>query len=135
MLLRRITLDAAEDIKAGNLKSQNVTRLGKTLVAYGTGMYLSYELGKAGFKTAASVARNMAQTIDGVTSLVTDGDLATMFTDNPTLQTLKEISNTIQNLSVYLHVPGSKKSRESGIEDTYIAPIETGKDILESINA
>lgn len=134
MLLRRITTEAAVDIKAGKFNTQNTTRLGKTLVAYGVGMYLSYELNKAGYKKAGDVARNMAQTIDGVTSLVTEGDLIKMFTDNPTLSIFKEIFSTIQNFAYYIHVPGARKTKEKGIEDTYIAPLENIKDIVEEVN-
>lgn len=134
MLLKGIVQDASVDIKAGNYKTQNVSRLGKALVAYGTGMYISYQLSLAGYRTASDVAKNMAQTIDGILSLFTEGDLIKMFTDNPTLSTLGEISNTIQNTAKYLHVPGAKKTKEEGIEDTYIAPVEGTKDLLESLN-
>jgi hypothetical protein len=133
MLLRRITNDASKDIKEGNFNTQNTTRLGKSLVAYGMGMYISYQLAQAGLKTASDVARNMAQTIDGVTSLFTEGQLIKMFTDNPTLSVFKQIFNTIQNTANYIHVPGVKKAREKGIEDTYIAPIENIKDVVEAL--
>lgn len=133
LLMRKVVGDAAEDIKAGNYKTPAVTRLGKMVVAYGVGMYVANELYKAGYQKAGDVARNMAQTIDGVTTLFTDGDLAKMFTDNPTLHLFKEFSNTIQDLSVYLHVPGSKESKDPGIEDTYIAPVEGTKDVLATL--
>ncbi len=131
MLLKDLTGSAYTDIKAGNFKTQNVSRFGKMLTAYGIGMYTSYQLGMAGYKTASDVARNMAQTVDGITSLFSKGELIKMFTDNPTLQVLEEVSNTIQNTARYIHVPGAKKARGSGIEDTYVAPIENTKDVLE----
>src|SRR3990167_6876971 len=131
MLLKSIVSDAFTDMRSGNFKTQNVARLGKTLVAYGTGMYISYQFAQAGYRTASQVAKNMAQTIDGILSLFTEGDLIKMFTENPTLQLFKEFSNTIQNTATYIHAPGAEEARGKGIEDTYVAPVETTKDILE----
>lgn len=133
MLLRRLTNNAVADIKAGNFQTQNTSRFGKALLAYGIGMYISKQLADAGLKVASGVARNMAQTIDGVMSLFTEGELIKMFTDNPTLSALKEIFATIQNFFNYIHFPGVKRARGKGIEKTYIAPIRTIKDISEEI--
>ena len=133
MLLKGIVSDATSDIKAGKYNTQNVTRLGKTLVAYGSGMYISYQMYQAGYRAAGDIARNTAQTIDGITSLFTEGDLIKMFTENPTLQTLKEFSNTVQNTAQYLHVPGAEKAKGKGIEDTYVAPIENTQDVYEAL--
>jgi hypothetical protein len=132
-LMHEITIDAVKDIKSGNYKTQNVSRLGKALTAYGAGMYISYQLALAGYKTASDVTKNMAQTINGIFSLFSEGELSKMVSENPTFQDLKELSNTMQNTAKYLHVPGAKKSKGKGIEDTYIAPVDTTKDILESI--
>ena len=133
-LMHEITIDAVKDIRAGEYKTQNVSRFGKALVAYGTGMYISYQFYQAGYKTAGDITKNMAQTIDGIMSLFTEGQLNKIISENPTFQLFGELSNTIQNTAKYLHVPGSKKARGREIEDTYIAPIETGKDILEEIS-
>ncbi len=133
LLMRRVVVDAATDIKDGNFKTQNVTRLGKMMVAYGVGMYIANELYKAGYKKAGDVAKNMANTVDGVASLFTEGDFVKMFTENPTLQSLKEISNTIREAAVYLHIPGAKSPQDKGVEDTYIAPVKTAEDILQGI--
>lgn len=133
LLMRRVVADAAVDIKAGNYKTQNVNRLGKMIVAYGVGMYVANELYKAGFKKAGDVAKNMAQTVDGVASLFTEGDLKKIIKDNPTFQVLGEIFNTIQNTATYLHVPGAKPAKDKGIESTYIAPVTTAEDILKGI--
>lgn len=133
-MLTDIVKGSYADVKEGNFKSQNVSRLGKALLAYGTGMYLSQQLGIAGYKTAADTSRAMATTIDGIFSLFTNGELKRMFTDNPTFQTLGEISNTIQNTAKYLHIPGAKKAKGKEIQDTYIAPIEGTKDVLESLS-
>ncbi len=133
MLLRRTTLDAAKDPRTGNYNTQSTTRLGQMLVAYGVGMYISNELRKAGYRKAGDVARNIAQAIDGITTLITEGDLIKMFTENPTLQTLKEIGNTIQDFAHYLYIPGAEKARGKSIEDTYIAPVQNIEDILKGL--
>lgn len=132
-LMHEITIDAVKDIRAGEFKTQNVSRLGKALVAYGSGMYISYQLYQAGYKTAGDVAKNMAQTIDGVMSLFTEGQLKKMISENPTFQLFGEFSNTVQNTAKYLHVPGAKKARGKGVEDTYIAPVENVEDVLEAV--
>lgn len=132
-MLTGIVKDSYADIKDGNYKSQNVSRLGKALLAYGSGMYISYQLGLAGYKTASDTARSMATTIDGTMSLFTKGELTKMFTENPTFQTLKELSNTIQNTANYLHIPGAEKAKGREIKDTYVAPIEGTKDLLETV--
>lgn len=134
MLLRRITNDAVKDIRAGNYKTQNTARLGKAIVAYGVGMYISSQLAKAGLTTASQITENMAQTIDGVVSLVSKGDLVKMFTENPSLSTLKEAGNTAMDVANFLHIPGAKQPRGRGIEDTYIAPVKTGEEIIEGLD-
>lgn len=135
MLLKSIVSDAATDVKAGKFNTRNTTRLGKTLIAYGAGMYISYQLAQAGFKMASDVTRNMAQTTDGVLSLFTKGELVTMFTKNPSLDFLQDVSDSVQNLSNYLHVPGVKKARGKGIQDTYIAPIQALEDISDAVES
>ncbi len=132
-LMADIIAGSYKDIKAGEWKTRNVTRLGKALTAYGVGMYISYQFAQAGYKTASQISRNMAQTIDGVVTLFTEGEFAKMFTDNPSLHTLKEFSNSIQNLAAYIHIPGARKTKEKGIEDTYIAPVETAKDVIGAL--
>jgi len=133
MLLRRLTNDAVKDVKAGNYNTQATTRFGKAWVAYGIGMYTSYQLALAGYNTAANIVENMAQTIDGVVSLFSKGELIKMYKENPTLQLWDEISNTMMDLAAFAKVPGAKQARGEGIEDTYIAPIKTIEDITEGL--
>lgn len=133
-MLTDIVKGSYADIKEGKFKTQNVSRLAKAVFAYGMGMYISYQLGLAGYKTASDTTRSMATTIDGIFSLFTKGELAKMFVENPTFQTLKELSNTIQNTAKYLHVPGAEKAKGKEIKDTYIAPVEGAKDVMESLN-
>jgi hypothetical protein len=133
MLLREVSMNALKDVKQGNFNTQNVSRFGKMITAYGVGMYVSSQLYNLGYNTAGDVTRNMAQTIDGTISLFSKGELMKMFNDNPTLQVLSEISNTIQEAAYYYYVPGADPARGNGIEDTYIAPVQSMEDILESV--
>lgn len=137
MLLRRIVNGAKEEWGHGNYKGKNTKRLIKAIFFYILGMYTSYELAKAGFKKAAQVAQSMAEVVNSLISLISQGDLKKMITDNPTLSVLKEFFFSAQNFAKYIHVPGAQKAREiefqEGIEDTYIAPLETIKDILDEI--
>ncbi len=137
MLLRRIVNGAKEEWSQGNFKGQNSYRLGKALFFYALGMYASYELAKAGFKKAGQIAQSMAEVINSLISLISQGDLSRMITDNPTLSVMKEFFFTAQALAKYLHVPGAQKPNkiriQHGIEDTYMAPVQTTKDLIDSL--
>ena len=60
-----------------------------------------------------------------------------MITDNPSLSTMKEFLYSLQEIANYIRIPGAEKPREiefqEGIEDTYVAPVETLKDILDEL--
>lgn len=137
MLLRRIVNDAKEDWKQGNFRGKNTDRFTKAIIFYAIGMYVSYELGKAGFKKAAQIAQSMAEVVNSLISLISQGDLKKMLSDNPTLSVIKEFLFTAQEISKFIRVPGAQKPREiefeQGIEDTYIAPLETMQDIIEEL--
>ena len=132
-MMDRIVRESYADVRAGKFNTVATRRLAKSLVAYGVGMYISSELAKAGYRQASSVAQNMAETINGIVALFSEGDLVKMFTENPTLSLFKEVSNTIQNAAAYINVPGARKAKGRGVEDTYIAAIQTGKDVAEAI--
>jgi hypothetical protein len=137
MMLRRIVNGAKEEWKQGNYKGQDSQRLSKALLFYAIGMYVSYELGKAGLKKAAQIAQSMSEVVNSLISLISQGDLMKMITDNPTLSVIKEFFFTMQNLAKYLHVPGAQKPSkikiQQGIEETYIAPLDTVKDIIDEL--
>ena len=137
MLLRRIVNGSKEEWKRGDYKGQNSQRLMKALFFYTIGMYASYELGKAGLKKASQIAQAMAETVNGMISLISQGDLKKMITDNPTLSVIKEFLFTAQSLAKYIHIPGAKKPKkvefQQGIEETYIAPLNTIEDIIEGL--
>jgi hypothetical protein len=130
LLLRDISVAAARDVSMKKYNTVNTRRFGKMFLAYGIGMYYGNELRKGGFSAAADIVESMSQTVDGVVSLFSKGELVKMFAQNPTLQMFQEISNTIQNTAVYLKVPGAEPARGKGIEETYIAPKETVEDAL-----
>ena len=137
MLLRRIVNGAKEEWSQGNFKGQNTQRLSKALFFYAIGMYASYELAKAGFKKAAQIAQSMAEVVNSLISMISQGDLKQMITDNPTLSVMKELLFSAQQFAHYIHIPGSQKPKsfqtQRGIEETYIAPLDTVKDILDDI--
>jgi len=137
MLLRRIVNGAKEEWSQGNYKGQNSQRLGKAIIFYAIGMYAGYQLARAGYKKASQMAQSMAEVINSLISLISQGDLSKMITDNPTLAVMKEFFFSAQSLAKYLHVPGAQKPSkikiQQGIEDTYMAPVQTTKDLIDSL--
>jgi hypothetical protein len=137
MLLRRIVNGAKEEWSQGNYKGQDTFRLAKALLFYSIGMYIGYELKKAGIKIGAQIAQSMAEVVNSLISLISQGDLKRMITDNPTLTVMKEILFSAQQLADYIHVPGAQKPQEfqtqQGIEETYIAPLNTVKEIIDEL--
>jgi hypothetical protein len=137
MLSRRIINDAREEFSKGNYKGVHTERLSKMILFWMIGMYTAYQLGKAGNKKAAQIAQSMAQVIDGTLALFTQGDLERMVTDNPTYAFMKKVFFSAQSISKYLHIPGAKKPGkiriQQGIEETYVAPLETVKDIIDGL--
>ena len=108
-------------------------RLGKAFLAYGIGMYLSYEMVKAGYKRASQVAKSMAETINNTIELVTTDALIRMVSENPTLSLLREFVFTIQELAGYIGVPGIEKPRKvefrRGIEDTSVPALRQAQEL------
>ena len=138
LIVRRVANSAITDMKAGRVFSQNVRNFGKMFLLYGSGMYLSYELGKAGYKKSAKVAQAMAETVNNMVELVTTDTLLKMFQDNPSFSVLSEVAYTIQEAASYIGVPGVKEPRKvtyrRGIEDTYIAPYEEAMELIGAID-
>lgn len=134
MLLRRLIRDVIEEQRRGQRYGKGARRLSKAFIIYGIGMYLAYELGKAGYKKAAKVAQSMAETVNSIIALLTTDVIYRTIADNPTYSVLKELTFTIQNLANYIGVPGVEEPRElefaRGIEETWIAPIERTRELL-----
>ena len=137
MLLRRIVNGAKEEWSQGNYKGQNTFRFAKAFLFYGIGMYVGYQLARAGYKKASQMAQSMAEVINSLISLISQGDLSRMITDNPTLSVMKEFFFSAQALAKYLHVPGAQNPNkikiQQGIEDTYMAPVQTTKELIDSL--
>jgi len=134
MLLRRLIVGTKNELKAGVKFGKNQRGLVKAFIMYGMGMYLSYELGKAGYKKAARVAESMAEAVNSIVALLTTDVIYRTIADNPTYSVLRELTFTIQNLANYIGVPGAEEPRKlefkRGIGKTWIAPIERMKELL-----
>lgn len=133
-MIRRIGPKAVAEIRAGNLKGPNATKMLKALVLYGIGMWLSFELQKAGHKRAAKVAKSMAEAFNSIVELFTTPTILNMFTQNPTLSFMGEIFFSMQELADYIGIPGAQEPRsiefKGGIEDTFISPIDRTSELL-----
>lgn len=57
--------------------------------------------------------------------------------NNPTLSMMKEFFFTAQSLAKYLHVPGAQKPSKikilQGVEETYIAPLNTLNELIDEL--
>lgn len=133
-LVRRTAVNALKDFKAGNKNTKNTRQFLKMLFMYGTGMYLSYELGKAGYKRMSRVAKSMGEVINSTIELVTTPVISDMVRNNPSISFFGELFFTIQSLASYI-VPGIEEPRKlefrHGIGGTFIAPIERPKELFE----
>jgi len=133
-LLRRTVPKAYKDYKAGKRNTRAQRQLLKMFFMYGMGMYLAYELRKAGFKRAAKVAQSSAEVINSIVSLFTTPVILDMVRNNPTISFMGETFFSIQQLANYIGVPGVEEPRniifQQGLGDTYIAPVERGKELL-----
>jgi len=133
MLIRRLVLNSVKEQRSGVRLGKATKQLSKAFILYGIGMYLNYELGKAGYKKAAQVAESMAQVIQSTIELLTLKPIIDSLSDNPTFSVLKELSFSIQELANYIRVPGQEEPRtldfQQGLEKTWIAPVKTIEDI------
>jgi len=134
-LIRRIGPAAVKEVRAGNYTGKNAQRLLKALVLYGIGMWLAWELRKAGYKQSAKIAQSMAEGFNSIVELFTTPVILDMFTQNPTLSFMGEMFFSMQELSALLKIPGVEAPRSidfnKGIEDTFISPIQRTKELVE----
>ena len=114
------------------IKDKNYAGLSKAFILYGVGLYLAYELRKAGYKQAAKVARAMGETINSIVEAVTTSVLLDTIRKNPTISILGEFVYDIQRLANYVGIAEEPRKIEfqKGISDTWIAPIERPKELL-----
>ncbi len=135
MLVRRIILNAKEEIKQGKKFGVNMWRLIRMFFTYGVGMYFYYQLYKAGYKTMAKIVRSMAETLNNIIELITLKPIVEMIRDNPTIKDLASFAYTIQELTFYLSPAIFEKPKKievkKGIKETYIAPKETIEDVID----
>jgi hypothetical protein len=134
MMFRRVLKGSVKEQRAGKRFGRHTKKLAKMFIMYGIGMYLNYQLARAGYKRAAKVATAMAETVNSIIEALTLKPITDALTDNPTLSILKEFAFTIQELASYIKVPGvekpSKVEFQQGIEDTYIAPVAKTKELF-----
>ncbi len=128
MMTRRIINGATEEVKKGIYNGRNMRRLAKLAVMYGAGMYASYEASKAGYKTASTLVKSFGENFNSIMELLTLKPVTDAVANNPTIQSLQEISFSLLELADYMGIPGVAKPQalqfNKGIEDTYIAPID-----------
>ena len=136
MLMRRLELNAIKEIKAGKKYGKWQQKISKAFIIYGIGMYLAYKLGEAGYKKASQVAQSMGEVINSIVQTITLKPIVDALSNNPTYSVLKEIAYSIQELAAYIGVPGTQEPSplqfQQGIENTWIAPIERIKELLQT---
>ena len=135
MYARRILPLAVKEAQAGNFKGPNMTRLMKILILAGIALPIQYQIAKAGYRQASAAVRSIAQMVDNIIETLTMKWVVQSITDNPTLSMFKDTVHTIQDFSHFLlpwvvDEPRDLEFNEA-IQDTYIAPVETAKDVVD----
>lgn len=131
MLFRRVAIAAQEEVKQGNYSGPNLRRLSKLFLVWGIGLYVAYEFEKARMKQAAGIAKAMGETISSLLPQNMIAAIVKSIRDNPTLSLLNEFAYTVEELAAYVGGNKPKKIQmRKGIENTYVAPVKTLKDIL-----
>ena len=102
------------------------------LIFYILSLFVSYELGKAGHKQAAKIARVTGELINNIIDIMTLKVFLDAISDNPAMSAFKSISYDLQLLASYIQLTNepSKIKFQQGLEGTYIAPVETIKTLL-----
>jgi hypothetical protein len=137
MLTNRLIKGTIKELKAGKKNGKNTQGLAKAFLFYGIGMYLYWELAKAGYERISKIVKSMAETLNNMVEIVTGKVIVDTLTDNPTYSLLKEFFFTIQNLANYI-APAlveepQRMEFQKGIEETYIAPKKGIEEIIETI--
>ena len=129
LLVRRIAKGMRAEIAQGNYKGQNTRRLLKMLVTAGGGLYVAYELGKAGYKEGEKIARAASELVLTIFDLATGESIYGAIAKNPEIQTLSSLTYSMQQLANYVTfgIVDEPKQLEfqRGIEDMYIAAFDT----------
>jgi hypothetical protein len=134
MLFRRIALGARQEVSKGNYFGKNMRRFSKMFILWGIAMYAFYELGKAGHKEYARIAKSMGELLQSIMPHEFANAVYKSLTANPTISILGEFVFSIIELAYYIGAPGQEKPKKieirKGIENTYAAPIKTVKELF-----
>jgi hypothetical protein len=139
MLARRVAKLAAEDARAGNYSSPNVTRFFRMLVVTSMMIWLNYELAKAGWKTAAKMVAAGTELFNNMIAIFTGKAVVDAIAKNPTLELAGEVIFSIQSLLSYISGGIIEEPQtfeiNNGINESYVAPIQTFKDLFSGRSA
>jgi hypothetical protein len=76
----------------------------------------------------------MAEVVNSVFAIFTTDQVMQMVTNNMPFRDSSALFHSIQELAAWMHVPGVQKPSDwqmrGGLEDLYIAPVQTFKDIF-----
>ena len=129
LLVRRIAKGMKAEITVGNYTGQNTQRMLKMLMVSGTGMYLGYELGKAGYDKGKKAAEAGAELVLTIFDLMSGRLIYDAMANNPTIDTLGSIVFTMEQLAHYISfgiVDEPRKIKfQQGIQDSYVAGLKT----------
>jgi hypothetical protein len=118
MLLRRIGNKAKADVGNKEYNTKAVRSVLKMFFSAGLMMYLSYELGKRGYKRARKVTLAGTELIKNIYEIMPPKVMYDIVSRNPAMQILGNVVYTIDQLASHI-----------GFEDPY--PIEIKKNIFE----
>lgn len=128
---------AKAEFKAGNPKGPGTKMFLRMLTMYGLGMYLGYKIRNAGFKYSkdiATIVQSMAEVVNSVFMLFTTDQIMQMATNNMPFRDISGFFHSVQELAAWIHFPGVQEPSDwqmkGGLEDLYIAPIQTFKDLF-----
>jgi hypothetical protein len=128
-LVRNLVAQSVKDIRAGDVNSKNTRSLLKMVILIAFWTFVAWKLAQAGYKTASKMAKAGTELIN--LFLNPFEELKTLLTENPLMGKLSEIAFSHAEL-ISLISGGDKPSAisfNSGIESTFLAGLETLKDI------
>jgi regulator of sigma D len=122
MLVRRIVDGTYQEFKQKNYNGPNLHRLIKMFAVYAIGTYLTYEAGKAGYKTAKKVLSASTELFGTVANIIPNV-LDVVTGNNPTQESLRALYFSYQELVAYIGLGAAPMGVkvQKGLEDSYIA--------------
>lgn len=102
LLVRRIAKGMNAEIKAGNFKGKNTRRMLKMLATNSMFLYMSWQLGLAGYETAQKLAKAGSELMGTIFSIVTGESIYQAIAENPSFQDLDSLVYSAQELASYI---------------------------------